>query len=253
MNKIVLEDNGFPFSATAVRFLQTAASDGIKNLAKAFGEDCILFGCDVNGNAISAGAIVVNGEVIPFEAGTYNAKFTIEETTASVTYKDNVQRAAYYTRVARCSATGSYTLANFPRIRTVKQHTPIDWAALTYDSAVSNDAPSSSVITSMFGSELKAKMSANGDVAICGGGKFRSTTSAYTYTTLPASMRPKSERLIPVTAFVSSNTAGRTSLTTIVGMAKVQTDGKVVIPAELATNGAQEAIAPFFNAVFNVD
>lgn len=252
MNKIILEDNGFPVSANTLRFLQGSASDGIKNLAKSFGDDCILYGCEVNGNAISAGAVVVNGEVIPFEAGTYNAKFTIDETTTSVTYKDNVQRAAYYTRVARCSATGSYTLANFPRIRTVKQHTPIDWAALTYDSSVSED-PVSSVITSMFGSELKAKMSANGDVAICGGGKYRNTTSAYTYTTLPASMRPRSERLIPVTAFVSSNTAGRTSLTTIVGMAKVQTDGKVVIPAELAANGVHEYIAPFFNAVFNVD
>lgn len=251
MNKIVLEDNGFPFSAESVRFMQNASAEGIKNLCKLFGDDFIAFGCEVVGSNITAGAVVVNGEIIPFEAGTYNAKFSIEETSTAVTYKDNVNRPAYYTRVARCSAAGTYTLANFPRIRAVKKHTPLDWTLLSYDSAVTSEATTNTHIGVMFGNDIKAKKDANGTVTICGGGKWRNTTDAYTLTTLPSTMRPKTERSIPVVAYISSNFASY--LSTYLGMATVQTDGKVIIPSELARNGAQEYIIPYFNAQFQID
>lgn len=251
MNKIQLEENGFPFSAVSVRFLQESAADGIKNLAKAFGSDCILYGCEVSGTSISAGAVVVNGEVIPFEAGTYNAKFTISETTTSVTYQDNVQRPAYITRVARCSASGAYTLSAFPRVRMVSKHTPLDWTLLSYDSAVTSEATTNTHVGAMFGNDIKAKKDANGTVTICGGGKWRNTTDAYTLTTLPSTMRPKTERSIPVVAYISSNYSS--NLSTYLGFATVQTDGKVIIPSELARDGAQEYIIPYFNAQFQVD
>lgn len=259
MNKIQLEDNGFPFSAKSVRFMQEASAEALKDLCKALGGDFIAYGCEVSGNSISAGAIVYNGEIIPFEAGTYNAKYSIDEVKEDVSYQDGTVRPAYVTRVARCSASGDKSFTVLQRFDDLMRHkvglknyAESAWTSVSFDANVT-ETPQVGGVTGMITGELKARRCTDGSVTLIGGGKVRYTTSAYVYCTLPMGMRPSGIRYIPVTAYISSNLAERQNAHTLVGVAEVGTDGTVTIPAEMATTGQQEYIVPFFGASFKLD
>ena len=258
MNRIELEDNGFPFSADTVRFMQSAQSEGLKNLCKAIGDNFIAWGCEVSGTTISAGAIVVDGEMIPFEAGTYNAKFKIEETSSSVIYQDQVQRSAYFTRKAVCSANGSYTLANFPRISKAKVYTESGWTTVPFDNtgtwADSSAAMDGTTIaeTAMDDNVLKANRLPSGQVVLIGGGKYRSDLASdpaeYPYAQLPEGFRPSSLRYVPVTGYGRYN--GLTY--TLVGYAWIYPNGLINLPADFCGSG-NVTYSPLFNCVFDLD
>lgn len=261
MNRIELEDNGFPFSADALRFLQNAYTQAIGNICKANGENYIVWGCEVVGNTISAGAIVVDGELMPFAAGTYNAKFKVEETSTSVTYMDQVQRPAFFTKTASCSANGSYTLANFPRLAGGGfKYEPIGWTNLEwsslmqegqdlYDTAHNEDhntqlAPSSDL-------SLKVRRNSDGEVLLRFGGGMAEdwnmeTATTRVMTTLPEAFRPKSEKVVPCRYFCIGVGFWYADLTVT-----VKTNGEVV--ADSASDNNNNLIQPYGNVRFLID
>ena len=277
MDRIELEDNGFPFSAASVRFMQSAQASGLTNLCKALGNNFIAWGCEVSGGSISAGAVVVDGEIIPFAAGAYNAKFKIEETSTSVTYQDQVQRAAYFTRVASCSANGSYTLANFPRMKAVLEalletpsYTESEWVDIAFNSSYSwtdisrgegcsdHDWYEDDIFsTTSSGSQFKAKRTADGTVRLIGGHKRPSvgeTPGPYVYATLPEGFRPSSDRMVKVTWYtLRVDLIASESTYTLLrreGYATVKPNGDIVIPALVTDHG--HSFAPLFSDSFHL-
>jgi microcystin-dependent protein len=122
MDKInfIAKDN-FPDSSDTMELLQqmTNLSAGMARLG---GTDYILSGCadDGNGN-VGAGLIVINGEILPFEAGAKKAKITIRQTSETLTAFGVEYPESYIYRTARFSDTGEYAWADFVQVLTNRQ------------------------------------------------------------------------------------------------------------------------------------
>ena len=130
MNKLEIQGQGFPVTKQTFEFMQQAYTTAIQHLSKMFGDNLILYGCDLVGSNRTAGAVVINGELLPFEASPHNAKIAIVETVENATYQSGVSLPAYKTRVAKCSSTGTVNLADLKRIDQKTAATA--WQAVTY-------------------------------------------------------------------------------------------------------------------------
>lgn len=110
----------FPVSTFTYDFLQKM-SHLAGRLAQLGGANYILSGCEVKGTNVSEGLIVINGEMLPFEAGVLKSKITIQEIRevdhfAGINYPE-----AYIHRTAKCSDTGEYKWEDFVQVLTNKQ------------------------------------------------------------------------------------------------------------------------------------
>ncbi len=90
----------FPLSAETLDFLQQMSSL-MAQAAGIGGDNFILSGCSEIGSNVSAGIIVVAGEVMPFLGGTKESYIIVEETKRSVTAEGQVYAEIYITRQAR--------------------------------------------------------------------------------------------------------------------------------------------------------
>lgn len=122
MNKgnFTAKDN-FPVSTFTYDFLQKMAQLA-GNLAQLGGQNYILSGCtdDNNGN-ISEGLIVINGEILPFEAGTKKTKITIQEIREADHFNGIDYPESYIHRMAKFADNGEYDWADFVQVLTNKQ------------------------------------------------------------------------------------------------------------------------------------
>ena len=139
MNRIELEDNGFPFRAQTVRFLQDSYASAVNGIAKAIckerGSDYVIIdGVEQVGTKLTSGTILFNGEVVPFEESSNNAYIQVVETVRSETYKSGLLLPAYFTRVARTTQAyvpGTYPLSSFKRIN-VQPPAETDWQSVIF-------------------------------------------------------------------------------------------------------------------------
>jgi len=122
MNKInfTAKDN-FPLSSDTMEMMQQMIGLSA-NMALLGGANYILSGCvdDGNGN-ISAGLVVIGGEILPFEAGTKKAKITIQQTSKKLTAFGVEYPEAYLYRTAKFSDTGEYNWSDFVQVLTNQQ------------------------------------------------------------------------------------------------------------------------------------
>lgn len=110
MNKLNLFDfPRFPLSTETLEFMQQMTLLTAK-LASLGGNSYILSGCTVTGSAVSAGVVVIDGEILPFVAGTVETYIVIEETNRSVTAESQVYANIYVSRACRFG-TGSGQIA----------------------------------------------------------------------------------------------------------------------------------------------
>lgn len=271
MNRIELENEGFPFTADSVRFMQTAYSDAIKNICKTIGPDFIAWGCEVIGDNITEGAIVINGELIPFESGSYNSKVIVEEKSEMVTYYDQISRPAYFTKKARCSELGTYKLADFPRPKKQIPLPETDWLdvplVVTSQGTLIPEAQTGPYVffadKFKFSGErkLQAKRTATGQVMLKGGLIIPTVKrTPYHYATLPEEVRPQRDIVIPVTA-VSFKTFDNTehgkyanySAAYTFGYATITRDGLIILEEIFSESFEGIERYPIFNCVFNID
>ena len=115
--------NSFPLSTAVMGFLQ----DMVKlnaDFAALGGTNYILAGCadDGSGN-VSAGSIVINGEILPFEAGKKKAKITVHQKPKTLTAFGVDYPEALINRTAKFSDTGEYNWGDFARVETLLQLT----------------------------------------------------------------------------------------------------------------------------------
>ncbi|MGY0407550.1 MAG: hypothetical protein ACWIPJ_04240 [Polaribacter sp.] len=113
MDRVELYSGGFPVTTTTFNFLQDAYANAIKALTKLGGDTFILEGVQKTGANISNGAIVYNGEYLPFVGGVYNDTVGIYETVQEVAYNQDSdndgsldQKRAYIQRYAKCGTDG---------------------------------------------------------------------------------------------------------------------------------------------------
>jgi len=123
MNRINIQrEDGFPVQRRTFDFLQDAFGSAIEHLCRVHGDNLILHGAVVGGTTISAGAVVINGELLPFEqsfiggGGTQNARIEIVERTEPVIYQSGELLPAYVTRVARIGVGGTIPFSALRRI-----------------------------------------------------------------------------------------------------------------------------------------
>lgn len=121
MNKQNFEaKDRFPLSTQALTFMQEMIMASAQ-LALIGGDNYILSGCETNGNNVSSGVIVINGEVMPFEGGVRVDTITVVETPVSVSANGLTFENARVTRKAKfASGTGAnyFPWANFKPLQT---------------------------------------------------------------------------------------------------------------------------------------
>jgi len=122
MNKInFLAKDNFPLSSDTMDMMQKMIQLNSK-FALLGGTTYILSGCadDGNGN-VSEGFIVINGEILPFEAGTKKTKITILQTSKSLTAFGVDYPESYVYRIAKFADNGEYSWSDFVQILTNKE------------------------------------------------------------------------------------------------------------------------------------
>lgn len=113
MNRIDLSNlGGFPLEQDTLAFMQSDYQAALSAIARLCGDKTILYGVEVNGGNVSPGWISYNGELILFQGGATGNYVVIEETPTQVTFEDNVQRDAYFTKTAKCGAVGAFLLTD---------------------------------------------------------------------------------------------------------------------------------------------
>jgi microcystin-dependent protein len=117
MKRIELFDEDFPFTPKTVRFLQEIPTEALVELAKTFGDNSILYGCaEISGN-ITAGAVIINGEILPIDSQVLKQYIVIEETVEDAIYKGDVPNPAYYTRIAKLSDSGTILFSSLNKVQ----------------------------------------------------------------------------------------------------------------------------------------
>ncbi|HAX15702.1 MAG: hypothetical protein CMF34_01775 [Leeuwenhoekiella sp.] len=128
MNKLEIQGSGFPGTNKTWRFVRDMIND-VHKLTALGGQNYIVTGCTVNGGQVSAGYVVINGELLPFEAGALAADVIIVETVENTTYLEDLdqdgqgdEKQTYFTRVARFgSGAGSVAWNTLERINPIAQ------------------------------------------------------------------------------------------------------------------------------------
>jgi hypothetical protein len=88
MNSINFNKNNFPLTTTVLGFLQSAAAM-LEKLTSLVGGNYILSGCVTQGTAVSAGHVVINGEIIPFAGGELQTYVRVVITDTVITVQDS--------------------------------------------------------------------------------------------------------------------------------------------------------------------
>lgn len=107
---------GFPATQGTLDFMQQSYRDGIGAIAALCGNKVIVSGVEADAGNVSAGWIVVDGELIPFEAGTVDTDVVILETAVAGTFADDTSHDIYYTKIARCGPAGDFAFAELERL-----------------------------------------------------------------------------------------------------------------------------------------
>lgn len=117
MNRIDLQKySQFPMSVETLAFIQDMVTLAAK-LSSIGGSLYILDGCEDNGTTVSAGTVVINGEVLPFAGGAKASYVIVQETKSSVQVYGDTYSDVYMNRTAIFgSGAGQIPWASFVRL-----------------------------------------------------------------------------------------------------------------------------------------
>lgn len=101
-------------------FLQASYRDSISAIAKAFGSKVIVSGViDQGSNTYSDGWVVIDGELMPFDAGLKSPRMIVNEISGTELFGDGSTQTVYFTRRATTGITGGYAFSDFIRVDTM--------------------------------------------------------------------------------------------------------------------------------------
>jgi hypothetical protein len=110
---------GIPLFQETLDFQQTSYRDAFAGIAQAFGTYVIIAGVADLGANYGDGWVVINGELMPFVGGLKAAQIIVEEITDTEVFGDSSVQTVYYTRRAKCAATGGVAVSTFVRISSI--------------------------------------------------------------------------------------------------------------------------------------
>ncbi|TAD83320.1 MAG: hypothetical protein EAY75_15065 [Bacteroidetes bacterium] len=111
---------GMPLTQNILQFMQADYQGGFAALAALAGNTVILGGVQQSGNNLSAGWVIINGEVLEFEACLINTYVEVVELKQNMLFFDGTSKPLYARRTARCVAVGSLLFSNFVRLDALK-------------------------------------------------------------------------------------------------------------------------------------
>lgn len=136
MDVIRLFSGGFPLTTERLNFLQNTYTKAIKQLSGIAGSgNLIIDGAVTSGSNISAGTLIIDGEVVALEAGVFNNRMAFFETVNEVPYNEDADndgnldlKVADVVRTVRCASSGgskSFQFSTLKRIATLQAVTPV--------------------------------------------------------------------------------------------------------------------------------
>lgn len=118
MNKINFNHTGgFPLETDTLSFMQNAY-DVFNSLGEMAGNLAILKGCEITGNSVSDGVVVIGSEVLFFKGGARGASVIIKEEKRSLPFEDGGQKEVEIKRYATFgNGITTYNWSDFFRIK----------------------------------------------------------------------------------------------------------------------------------------
>lgn len=107
---------GLLFYQDTVDFMQHSYRTPLSALSKFLGEKYVAYGCVEAGGVVSDGAIVVNGELIPFTGGAVAAQIVITETVQQEGYDDGTIKDVFYSKTAGFGLAGGFAYSELKRL-----------------------------------------------------------------------------------------------------------------------------------------
>jgi hypothetical protein len=111
---------GMPLTQDVLDFMQQSYIEGLSNMATLCGNYSILHGVEVNAGNVSDGAIVYNGEIIPFMAGAVGAGVAITDIESFAEYEDGSTHKITNAKIATCAPVGNFPFSNLVRLSSLQ-------------------------------------------------------------------------------------------------------------------------------------
>jgi microcystin-dependent protein len=115
MNRLEIQGSGFPATNKTWRFLSDMVYQ-IERLSTMGGRNYVVSGCEINGNTVASGFVVLRGELMPFVGGNINEDVTVIQNVDKTTYLEDANndglgdaKDTYFTRSARFGTGGVIT------------------------------------------------------------------------------------------------------------------------------------------------
>lgn len=100
-----------------LKFMQDAYAANFDGIAKFVGDKIIMSGVVDDGTNVSAGWISIAGELMPFVAGAKKDFVKVEETSTDELFDDGIERAVYFTKVAKMvNAGGDFPFTDLKKL-----------------------------------------------------------------------------------------------------------------------------------------
>lgn len=132
MDKLIISAQGFPGATELLEFLESSTHDQINALVKALGNNVIFDGVvDTEGNS-SAGWIIYNNEILPFEASATGETVVIVETVTEAAYDSSQtgnfnqilpvwkKRKAKFGNLGEADVVASFAFNTLTRVRSLQ-------------------------------------------------------------------------------------------------------------------------------------
>ncbi len=136
MDIIKIFNGGFPLTTNRLNFLQETYAKAFSQIVKLAGDgDVVISGMDITGSNISDGVVVIDGEILEFRGGAFNARIAVFEEVVNVPYNEDTDndgdldlKEADTVRYAQCASSGGENAIQYDtlnRYGSIQQNAPI--------------------------------------------------------------------------------------------------------------------------------
>lgn len=128
--RLIISATGFPGTNKTLRAVQDGTTELINAIGRLCGNNTIISGVEIDGDNVTAGFIVINNEVVPFEAGPFHETVSLMEEVENDAYNTDIDNPeeinllpAYKLVYATCGPGGAVTVpfADLVRLDSVKE------------------------------------------------------------------------------------------------------------------------------------
>jgi len=130
MNKLNLtQPGGLWIYQDTLDFMQNTYSPLLAAITSALGDNVIVSGCVQTASNVSAGWIILNGELLPYAGGVYAPNFTMQEVVTNEQFDDGTQKGVYHVRKAVMTISGGVPFSSFAQIKSLAAFRTLPTAA----------------------------------------------------------------------------------------------------------------------------